>query len=81
MHPTLFLVQTIHKIDELKQVACEKDTIILLSDAVMTTAIDFPNTYALQTEKDLMICSDIQIINYLQLTQLILQHQKCVTLK
>ena len=90
---TLFLVQSpynnVNKIlDELAHMAKADDHIVMMGDSVLqvTDAVvdTYPNIYCLNTEQSLLqdaLKQHIRILEYAQFAELVLQFQRCITLK
>lgn len=90
---TLFLVQSpynnVNKIlDELSQMAKADDHIVMMGDSVLqvTDAVvdTYPNIYCLGNEQSLLqdgTKERVRILEYAQFAELVLQFQRCITLK
>ena len=90
---TLFLVQSpynnVNKIlDELAHMAKADDHIVMMGDSVLqvTDAVvdTYPNIYCLGNEQSLLqdaLKQHIRILEYAQFAELVLQFQRCVSLK
>ena len=90
---TLFLVQSpynnVNKIlDELSQMAKVDDHIVMMGDSVLqvTDAVvdTYPNIYCLSNEESLLqdnLKERVNILEYTQFAELVLQFQRCVSLK
>lgn len=90
---TLFLVQSpynnVNKIlDELAHMAKADDHIVMMGDSVLqvTDAVvdTYPNIYCLNNEQSLLqdaLKQHIRILEYAQFAELVLQFQRCITLK
>ncbi|ENU32976.1 hypothetical protein [Acinetobacter parvus] len=90
---TLFLVQSpynnVNKIlDELAHMAKADDHIVMMGDSVLqvTDAVvdTYPNIYCLNNEQSLLqdaLKQHIRILEYAQFADLVLQFQRCITLK
>ena len=90
---TLFLIQSpynnVNKIlDELSQMAKADDHIVMMGDSVLqvTDAVvdTYPNIYCLNNEQSLLqdaLKQHIRILEYAQFADLVLQFQRCITLK
>ena len=90
---TLFLVQSpynnVNKIlDELAHMAKADDHIVMMGDSVLqvTDAVvdTYPNIYCLGNEQSLLqdaLKQHIRILEYAQFADLVLQFQRCITLK
>lgn len=90
---TLFLVQSpynnVNKIlDELAHMAKADDHIVMMGDSVLqvTDAVvdTYPNIYCLGNEQSLLqdaLKQHIRILEYAQFAELVLQFQRCITLK
>ena len=90
---TLFLVQSpynnVNKIlDELAHMAKADDHIVMMGDSVLqvTDAVvdTYPNIYCLNNEQSLLqdaLKQHIRILEYAQFADLVLQFQRCMTLK
>ena len=90
---TLFLIQSpynnVNKIlDELSQMAKADDHIVMMGDSVLqvTDAVvdTYPNIYCLSNEQSLLqdrLKERVGILEYTQFAELVLQFQRCITLK
>ena len=90
---TLFLVQSpynnVNKIlDELAHMAKADDHIVMMGDSVLQVTdavVDiYPNIYCLNNEQSLLqdaLKQHIRILEYAQFAELVLQFQRCVSLK
>ena len=90
---TLFLVQSpynnVNKIlDELAHMAKADDHIVMMGDSVLqvTDAVvdTYQNIYCLNNEQSLLqdaLKQHIRILEYAQFADLVLQFQRCITLK
>ena len=90
---TLFLIQSpynnVNKIlDELAHMAKADDHIVMMGDSVLqvTDAVvdTYPNIYCLSNEQSLLqdaLKQHIRILEYAQFAELVLQFQRCITLK
>ena len=90
---TLFLVQSpynnVNKIlDELAHMAKADDHIVMMGDSVLqvTDAVvdTYPNIYCLSNEQSLLqnrLKERVGILKYTQFAELVLQFQRCVSLK
>ena len=90
---TLFLVQSpynnVNKIlDELAHMAKADDHIVMMGDSVLqvTDAVvdTYQNIYCLNNEQSLLqdaLKQRIRILEYAQFAELVLQFQRCITLK
>ena len=90
---TLFLIQSpynnVNKIlDELAHMAKADDHIVMMGDSVLqvTDAVvdTYPNIYCLGNEQSLLqdaLKQHIRILEYAQFAELVLQFQRCITLK
>ena len=90
---TLFLVQSpynnVNKIlDELAHMAKADDHIVMMWDSVLqvTDAVvdTYPNIYCLSNEQSLLqnrLKERVGILKYTQFAELVLQFQRCITLK
>jgi sulfur transfer complex TusBCD TusB component (DsrH family) len=90
---TLFLVQSpynnVNKIlDELAHMAKADDHIVMMGDSVLqvTDAVvdTYPNIYCLSNEESLLqdnLKERVNILEYTQFAELVLQFQHCVSLK
>lgn len=90
---TLFLVQSpynnVNKIlDELAHMAKADDHIVMMGDSVLqvTDAVvdTYPNIYCLSNEESLLqdnLKERVNILEYTQFAELVLQFQRCVSLK
>ncbi len=90
---TLFLVQSpynnVNKIlDELAHMAKADDHIVMMGDSVLQVTdavVDiYPNIYCLNNEQSLLqdaLKQHIRILEYAQFAELVLQFQRCITLK
>ena len=90
---TLFLVQSpynnVNKIlDELAHMAKADDHILMMGDSVLqvTDAVvdSYQNIYCLNNEQSLLqdaLKQHIRILEYAQFADLVLQFQRCITLK
>ena len=90
---TLFLVQSpynnVNKIlDELAHMAKADDHIVMMGDSVLqvTDAVvdTYPYIYCLGNEQSLLqdaLKQHIRILEYAQFAELVLQFQRCITLK
>ena len=90
---TLFLVQSpynnVNKIlDELAHMAKADDHIVMMGDSVLQVTdavVDiYPNIYCLNNEQSLLqdaLKQHIRILEYTQFAELVLQFQRCITLK
>jgi sulfur transfer complex TusBCD TusB component (DsrH family) len=90
---TLFLVQSpynnVNKIlDELAHMAKADDHIVMMGDSVLQVTdavVDiYPNIYCLNNEQSLLqdaLKQHIRILEYAQFADLVLQFQRCITLK
>ena len=90
---TLFLVQSpynnVNKIlDELAHMAKADDHIVMMGDSVLqvTDAVvdTYQNIYCLNNEQSLLqdaLKQHIRILEYAQFAELVLQFQRCITLK
>ena len=90
---TLFLVQSpynnVNKIlDELAHMAKADDHIVMMGDSVLqvTDAVvdTYPNIYCLSNEQSLLqdnLKERVNILEYTQFAELVLQFQHCVSLK
>ena len=90
---TLFLVQSpynnVNKIlDELSQMAKADDHIVMMGDSVLQVTdavVDiYQNIYCLNNEQSLLqdaLKQHIRILEYAQFAELVLQFQRCITLK
>ena len=90
---TLFLVQSpynnVNKIlDELAHMAKADDHIVMMGDSVLqvTDAVvdTYPNIYCLSNEESLSqdnLKERVNILEYTQFAELVLQFQRCVSLK
>ena len=90
---TLFLVQSpynnVNKIlDELAHMAKADDHIVMMGDSVLQVTdavVDiYPNIYCLSNEQSLLqdaLKQHIRILEYAQFAELVLQFQRCITLK
>lgn len=90
---TLFLIQSpynnVNKIlDELAHMAKADDHIVMMGDSVLqvTDAVvdTYPNIYCLNNEQSLLqdaLKQHIRILEYAQFADLVLQFQRCITLK
>ena len=90
---TLFLIQSpynnVNKIlDELSQMAKADDHIVMMGDSVLqvTDAVvdTYPNIYCLSNEQSLLqddLKEHVRILEYAQFADLVLQFQRCITLK
>ena len=90
---TLFLVQSpynnVNKIlDELAHMAKADDHIVMMGDSVLqvTDAVvdSYPNIYCLSNEESLLqdnLKERVNILEYTQFAELVLQFQRCVSLK
>ena len=90
---TLFLVQSpynnVNKIlDELAHMAKADDHIVMMGDSVLQVTdavVDiYPNIYCLNNEQSLLqygLKKRVNILEYAQFANLVLQFQRCITLK
>ena len=90
---TLFLIQSpynnVNKIlDELAHMAKADDHIVMMGDSVLqvTDAVmdTYPNIYCLSNEQSLLqnrLKERVGILKYTQFAELVLQFQRCITLK
>ena len=90
---TLFLVQSpynnVNKIlDELAHMAKADDHIVMMGDSVLqisNAVVDtYPNIYCLSNEQSLLqdrLKERVGILEYTQFAELVLQFQRCITLK
>ena len=90
---TLFLVQSPYNnankiLDELSQMAKVDDHIVMMGDSVLqvTDAVvdTYPNIYCLSNEQSLLqdrLKERVGILKYTQFAELVLQFQRCITLK
>ena len=90
---TLFLVQSPYNnfnkiLDELSQMAKADDHIVMMGDSVLqvTDAVvdTYPNIYCLSNEESLLqdnLKERVNILEYTQFAELVLQFQRCVSLK
>ena len=90
---TLFLVQSpynnVNKIlDELAHMAKADDHIVMMGDSVLQVTdavVDiYQNIYCLNNEQSLLqdaLKQHIRILEYTQFAELVLQFQRCITLK
>ncbi|MBP7884373.1 MAG: hypothetical protein KAZ72_02100 [Acinetobacter sp.] len=90
---TLFLVQSpynnVNKIlDELAHMAKADDHIVMMGDSVLQVTdavVDiYQNIYCLNNEQSLLqdaLKQHIRILEYAQFAELVLQFQRCITLK
>ena len=90
---TLFLIQSpynnVNKIlDELAHMAKVDDHIVMMGDSVLqvTNAVvdTYPNIYCLSNEQSLLqddLKEHVRILEYTQFADLVLQFQRCVSLK
>ena len=90
---TLFLIQSpynnVNKIlDELAHMAKADDHIVMMGDSVLqvTDAVvdTYPNIYCLSNEESLLqdnLKERVNILEYTQFAELVLQFQRCVSLK
>ena len=90
---TLFLVQSpynnVNKIlDELAHIAKADDHIVMMGDSVLQVTdavVDiYQNIYCLNNEQSLLqdaLKQHIRILEYAQFAELVLQFQRCITLK
>ena len=90
---TLFLVQSpynnVNKIlDELAHMAKADDHIVMMGDSVLqisNAVVDtYPNIYCLSNEQSLLqdrLKERVGILKYTQFAELVLQFQRCITLK
>ena len=90
---TLFLVQSpynnVNKIlDELAHMAKADDHIVMMGDSVLQitdAVVDiYQNIYCLNNEQSLLqdaLKQHIRILEYAQFAELVLQFQRCITLK
>ena len=90
---TLFLVQSpynnVNKIlDELAHMAKADDHIVMMGDSVLQVTdavVDiYQNIYCLNNEQSLLqdaLTQHIRILEYAQFADLVLQFQRCITLK
>lgn len=90
---TLFLVQSpynnVNKIlDELAHIAKADDHIVMMGDSVLQVTdavVDiYQNIYCLNNEQSLLqdaLKQHIRILEYAQFADLVLQFQRCITLK
>ena len=90
---TLFLIQSPYNnfnkiLDELAHMAKADDHIVMMGDSVLqvTDAVvdTYPNIYCLNNEQSLLqdaLKQHIRILEYAQFADLVLQFQRCITLK
>ena len=90
---TLFLIQSpynnVNKIlDELAHIAKADDHIVMMGDSVLQVTdavVDiYQNIYCLNNEQSLLqdaLKQHIRILEYAQFAELVLQFQRCITLK
>ena len=90
---TLFLVQSPYNnfnkiLDELAHMAKADDHIVMMGDSVLqvTDAVvdTYPNIYCLGNEQSLLqdgTKKRVRILEYAQFAELVLQFQRCITLK
>ena len=90
---TLFLIQSPYNnfnkiLDELSQMAKADDHIVMMGDSVLqvTDAVvdTYPNIYCLSNEESLLqdnLKERVNILEYTQFAELVLQFQRCVSLK
>ena len=90
---TLFLVQSPYNnfnkiLDELAHMAKADDHIVMMGDSVLqvTDAVvdSYQNIYCLNNEQSLLqdaLKQHIRILEYAQFADLVLQFQRCITLK
>ena len=90
---TLFLVQSPYNnfnkiLDELAHMAKADDHIVMMGDSVLQVTdavVDiYPNIYCLNNEQSLLqdaLKQHIRILEYAQFADLVLQFQRCITLK
>lgn len=90
---TLFLIQSPYNnfnkiLDELSQMAKADDHIVMMGDSVLqvTDAVvdSYPNIYCLSNEESLLqdnLKERVNILEYTQFADLVLQFQRCVSLK
>ena len=91
---TLFLIQSpygnVNKIlDELSQMAKAEDHIVMMGDSVLqitNAVVDtyYPNVYCLSNEQSLLqdgLKERINILEYAEFADLVLQFERCVSLK
>ena len=90
---TLFLVQSPYNnfnkiLDELAHMAKADDHIVMMGDSVLQVTdavVDiYPNIYCLNNEQSLLqdaLKQHIRILEYAQFAELVLQFQRCITLK
>ena len=93
MNKTLYLVQscsaaTPHILNKLKQIYSEQDQVVFLGEslAVLTVAdlTLYASAYCLESEQVLLnpdLISKVKILDYAQFTDLILQFERCISLK
>lgn len=92
-HTTLFLLQSDHaqspnKILDLIQLYSPQDSVVVMGDAVLhlnhPQLLEIDQCYMLQTDSDLLIQApppNIKIIDYAQFAQLVLQFNRCISIK
>ncbi|MDH0030198.1 MULTISPECIES: hypothetical protein [unclassified Acinetobacter] len=90
---TLFLIQSPYNnfnkiLDELSQMAKADDHIVMMGDSVLQVTdavVDiYQNIYCLSNEQSLLqddLKEHVRILEYAQFTDLVLQFQRCITLK
>jgi len=90
---TLFLIQAAYSNAEkvwndLAAIAQTEDSIVVLSDAVLqltpSVVKDYSNLYCLSNEQSLLnddVKEHISVIEYTEFADLVLQFERCVTLK
>ena len=90
---TLFLIQSPYNnfnkiLDELSQMAKADDHIVMMGDSVLqvTDAVvdSYQNIYCLNNEQSLLqdnLKERVNILEYTQFAELVLQFQRCITLK
>lgn len=77
---TLFLLKNPHKIDEIIRMSTAQDTVVLLGDGVLANTRHLTHRfYILEVETELLPTHTYHILSYLEFTNLILQHTRCIT--